>query len=491
MPGLMKALFVTSEAYPLMKTGGLGDVSNSLPNSIQQLDADVRLIMPAYREVLEQLDKFSIVGWLKLSVQLEVRVLETHHPTFEMPIWLVDCPNMFNRGGNPYTHPSGRDWHDNPQRFTLFSQAAALMAIDTLKTGWKADIVHTNDWQTGMVSAYLSLEVHPPKRIFTIHNIAYDCHFDYGTFQSMHLPPHWWSMELGEFYDRFSMLKAGMVFSDAITTVSPRYAREIRSPEYGYGYASILEANKEKLSGIINGIDTSIWNPATDPLLKANYTFKKGLKAGKKKNRQALLSELGADKAIYNSDMPLIGFVGRLVFQKGIDLLLNSIEKILQTRDVLFAIIGSGEKDLETHLQQLTESYPQQVFSFIGYSEQLAHLLEAGSDMFVMPSRYEPCGLNQLYSLQYGTPPIARKTGGLADTIVDTTEETIANNTASGILFEDMNEASLTAAIHRAIDLRNNEQQWLQLIRQGMSQDVSWDKSAKDYIKLYRTMNND
>lgn len=485
----MKVLFVTSEAYPLMKTGGLGDVSNSLPNSLHHQHADVRLIMPAYRSVLEQLDSFEILGWLKSGMQQqEVRILKASHPAFEMPILLVDCPNLFDRSGSPYTHPSGDDWPDNPQRFAMFSHAAALVAIDALDTGWKADIVHSNDWQTGLVSAFLSHEAHPPKRIFTIHNIAYDCQFDYGTFQSMHLPPHWWSMELGEFYGRFSMLKAGMIFSDEITTVSPRYAEEICTPEYGYGYATILQANHHKLAGIINGIDTATWNPVTDPLLASNYSKNKGIKPGKQKNRFALLKELKADKKIYTSEQPLIGFVGRLVYQKGIDLLLDSIENILQKHDVLFAIIGSGEKELEAHLHQLTKKYPQQVFSYVGYSERLAHLLEAGSDMFVMPSRYEPCGLNQLYSLQYGTPPIARNTGGLADTIVDTNTETLANNTATGILFDDATIKNLTNAINRAINTYANEKDWLKLIHNGMSQDVSWDKSAREYIKLYEVI---
>lgn len=490
----MKVLFVTSEAFPLIKTGGLGDVSNSLPNCLGKLDADVRLIMPAYRDLLEQLDSFEILGWIKTGPQQEARILQTWHAAFEMPIWLVDCPVLFARKGNPYTHPSGRDWHDNAQRFTHFNQAAALMAIDTLNLGWRADIVHTNDWQTGMVSAFLSLEAHPPKRVFTIHNIAYDCHFDYGVFQSMHLPPHWWSMELGEFYDQFSMLKAGMVFSDLITTVSPSYAAEIRTPEFGYGYAAILEANKEKLHGIINGIDTTVWNPASDAFLKQTYSASDTItkiKKAKTANKKALLTELGADQDSLKSKAPLIGFVGRLVFQKGIDLLLSAIEEILQDQEVQFAIIGSGEKDLESRLHHLTLEYPQQVFSYIGYSEKLAHLLEAGSDIFAMPSRYEPCGLNQLYSLQYGTPPIARNTGGLADTIIHADESTLADNSATGILFNDANVESLTAAIKNAISLFKQEKQWVKLIKQGMSQNVSWEKSAKEYMTLYNRVQND
>ena len=484
----MKILFVTSEAYPLMKTGGLGDVSNSLPNSLQQHQADVRLIMPAYREVLAQLDCFEILGWVKVSTREEVRILQARHPAFEMPIWLVDCPSVFGRLGNPYTHASGHDWHDNPQRFNLFSHAAALMAIDTLKIDWKADIVHSNDWQSGMTSAYLSLETHPPKRVFTIHNIAYDCHFDYAAFQAMQIPSHWWSMELGEFYDRFSMLKAGMVFSDIITTVSPRYAAEIRTPEYGYGYATILEAQKQKLHGIINGIDTKIWNPAIDTSLVQNYSQKDkigGIRKAKAANKKALLKELGADVSALSSKKPLIGFVGRLVFQKGIDKLLNAIESLLPENNAQFVIIGSGEHELENQLRTLSDQYPQQVFRYIGYSEPLAHLLEAGSDMFAMPSRYEPCGLNQLYSLHYGTPPVVRNTGGLADSVTDTTPENLADGTATGFLFDQATPEALTIALRNAIELYADSKTWEKIINNGMRKDFSWEKSAKEYLNLY------
>lgn len=485
----MKILFVTSEAYPLIKTGGLGDVSNSLPNSLQQHKADVRLIMPAYRDVLSQLEKFEILGWVKVGPHQEIRVLQTSHPAFEMPIWLVDCPPVFGRTGNPYTHPSGQDWHDNPQRFALFCHVAALMAIDTLDNGWKADIVHTNDWQTGLVPAFLSLETNPPKRVFTIHNIAYDCHFDYSVFKTMNLPPHWWSMELGEFYDRFSMLKAGMVFSDIITTVSPRYAEEIRSPEYGYGYAAILEAQKDKLHGIINGIDAEVWGPASDSYLVKNYSSADkpaAISKAKAANKKELLKQLGADPAALNSDKPLIGFVGRLVFQKGIDLLLDAIKTLLPENNARFVIIGSGEHELESKLRSLADRHPGQVFCYIGYSEALAHLLEAGCDIFAMPSRYEPCGLNQLYSLHYGTPPVVRNTGGLADTVINASAQNLADNTATGIVFEQATAEALGSALRQAISLFSDKKTWNRLISKGMQQDFSWDNSARAYLSLYK-----
>ena len=478
----MKVLFATSEAFPLIKTGGLGDVANSLPNSLQQSGADVRLILPAYREVLQKIDNFQIIGWMKVGMQQDVRILETTHPAYEMPIWLVDHPGLYDRPGNPYTHPEGYDWKDNPLRFSLFSQVVALMAIDTMSTGWRADVVHSNDWQTGLVNAYLSHESRPPKRIFTIHNIAYDCQFDFGTFQSLHLPPHWWSMELGEFHHRFSLLKAGLVFSDQITTVSPKYAREIRTPEYGYGYAPILENSHHKLSGILNGIDDEVWNPATDPHLKKHYSAGEKIPAirkAKTANKKALLSQLGASSTVMKDiDKPLVGFVGRLVFQKGIDLLLNSMEALIHESNARFAIIGSGEHDLEHHLNHLTHAWPDRVFSFIGYSETLAHLLEAGSDIFAMPSRYEPCGLNQLYSLRYGTPPVVRRTGGLADTV----------NNKNGVLFDEATPEALTAAIHTALTYYNDNKVWSEMIRHAMEKDYSWHKSAMEYLELYKSI---
>jgi starch synthase len=478
----MNVLFATSEAYPLIKTGGLGDIANSLPNSLQQSGADVRLILPAYREVLQKIDNFKIIGWMKIGMQQDARILETMHPSYDMPIWLVDHPILFDRPGNPYSHPEGYDWQDNPLRFSLFSQVASLMAIDSLNTGWRADVVHSNDWQTGLVNAYLSHEARPPKRIFTIHNIAYDCQFDFGTFQSMHLPPHWWSIELGEFHHRFSLLKAGLVFSDQITTVSPKYAREICTPEYGYGYAPILESMHHKLSGILNGIDDEVWNPATDPHLHKHYAAKDKISAilkAKSANKKALLSKLGASHAVLNDiDKPVVGFVGRLVFQKGIDLLLNSIDSLIHESNARFVIVGSGENDLEKHLSRLKHAWPERVFSFIGYSEALAHLLEAGSDIFAMPSRYEPCGLNQLYSLRYGTPPVVRRTGGLADTVTD----------KNGVLFDEATPEALTAAIHTALNYYNDKKVWSDMITNAMKKDYSWHKSATEYLELYKNV---
>lgn len=483
----MKLLFAASELFPLIKTGGLADVAHSLPNALAGLDVDVRVVLPAYRQVLGSVDSIRVLGWLHVSGGREVRILEASHPEVTAPLWLVDAPALFDRPGGPYSDLAGQDWVDNPARFALFSEAAALLATDGLELGWRADTVHANDWQTGLVAAYLSEGAHPPHSVFTVHNLAYDCQFDYGEFQNLHLPHHWWSVDYGEFYERFSMLKAGLMFSEQITTVSPSYAREIRTKEYGYGYASILAAHADKLVGILNGIDDDTWNPRTDPHLAAHYSINGKIRAGKQANREALLEALGAPPGALQIDVPLVGTVGRLVAQKGVDLLLEAIPPLLSGSDAQFVLIGSGEPRFEQQIQELSTAYPERVFCHIGYSETLARQLEAGCDIFAMPSRYEPCGLNQMYSLRYGTAPVVRATGGLADTVVDATEENLASGEANGFLFSETSSAALIVALQRAFALYRKPNQWMKLIKTGMRADHGWRSSAQAYLDMYRT----
>jgi starch synthase len=482
----MRLLFVTSEMFPLLKTGGLGDVAHSLPSALAEIDVDVRVVLPAFRQVMQKVSTFSVSGWVTLAHGSQARILEARHEEFSFPIWLVDAPEFFDRDGEPYTDEHGHSWHDNPARFRLFCETAALLATDALELGWRADVVHANDWQTGLLPAYLSQAPNRPRTVFTIHNIAYDSQFDYGTFQYLKLPEHWWSVELGEFYDRFSMLKAGLMSTDVITTVSPQYANEIRTQEYGYGYASIIESRSDRLTGILNGIDDIVWDPATDPHLAAHYSVEGGIRRAKGINRKRLLESLGAPPQAIESDDPLIGSVGRLVYQKGVDLLLEAIPAVLDNTDARFAIIGAGEKRLEQQLQSLCETYPERVFSYVGYSEPLAHLLEAGATMFAMPSRYEPCGLNQMYSLRYGTPPVVRATGGLADTVIDADPRGIAREEANGFTFEPATPEALGATLERAIDLSRQTKQWMKLIKNGMREDHSWRRSAQQYLDLYQ-----
>lgn len=482
----MNLLFAASELFPLIKTGGLADVAHSLPNALAQLDVDIRLVLPAYRQVLSGISGLRVLGWIKTSTGREVRILEGSHHELVMPIWLVDVPELFDRPGDPYTDAGGKDWPDNPVRFALFSQVAASLAMDALALGWRADVVHANDWQTGLVPAYLATESAPPRTLFTVHNLAYDCQFDFTVFQGLQLPSYWWSLEYGEFYGRFSMLKAGIIFCDQITTVSPRYAQEIRTTELGYAYADVLEANAGKLVGILNGIDDVTWDPRTDPHLAARYHVDGKIRAAKRANRETLLRALQASEAAREQRGPLVGSVGRLVYQKGTDLLLDAIPALLADSDAQFVIIGSGETKLEQQLSELAQAWPDRLFCHIGYSETLAHQLEAACDIFAMPSRYEPCGLNQMYSLRYGTPPVVRETGGLADTVEDADPRSLARSEANGFVFREASSAALGEALRRAFALHAKPKQWMKLIKTGMRGDYGWRNSAQAYLQLYR-----
>lgn len=494
----MKVLFATSEVWPLLKTGGLGDVSFSLPQALTEKDVDVRIVVPAYRELLLNLESFKILGWLTLElagITREVRILEASHSQFSMPIWLVDDQTLFDREGNPYSQANGLDWTDNAERFTLFSKAVAALSLDKLQNGWKADVVHCNDWQTGLVPVFLDQEVDRPRRIFTIHNLAYGGIFSLEEFNRLELPKDWWSPEDTEFYGNFSMLKAGIVYSDSVTTVSPSYAKEICTAEFGYGLEGVLTSRSYKLSGILNGIDTRVWDPASDPLISYNYTVKNS-KVGKQKNKKALLESYGLSVKKDQLDAPLLGLVSRLVEQKGIDLVVAAIPKILAETNANFVIIGTGHAFLEAKLKQLNKKYPERVLITIGYDEEKAHLLEAGSDMFLMPSRFEPCGLNQMYSLRYGTLPIVNRTGGLADTVVDaengielateTDKHEEVKLKPNGFVFDIPTSQEFLSTIYRALALYENKKSWQQLQKNAMNQNFSWEKSADAYIEIYK-----
>jgi starch synthase len=485
--GELKILFVASEAYPLVKTGGLGDVLYSLPHAVHARGADVRLLLPGYRALLRQLEQVRIVGWIDVRGAEGIdsaRILETRHPDYAFPLWVVDCPPLFDRSGNPYINANGQDWPDNAERYTVFSRVAALLALDALDLGWKPDVVHAHDWQTGLVAAFLAEHPGRPKTVFTIHNLAYSGYFPHGDFVRLQLPSHWWSPEGVEFHGGLSMLKAGIVYADAITTVSPTYAAEICTPEFGYGLDGLLLSRSYKLHGILNGIDTRLWDPHTDARLPAHYSAARIL-PGKRRNKQALLGRFlpAVDNAMLAA--PLLGLVGRLVEQKGIDWVLAAIPVLLAETDARFVILGSGQVSYEQKLTRLAKQHPDRVFVEIGYDESLAHLIEAGADMFLMPSRFEPCGLNQMYSLRYGTPPIVYKTGGLADTVVDADAAALADASANGFVFESPDTASFLEAIRRALDLYRQAPRWRRLQQTGMQQSFDWSDSAAHYLDLY------
>lgn len=476
----MNILFASSEAHPLIKTGGLADVSGSLPRALKNAKQDVRLIMPAYPSAISRAEKLRLVCDIVLpGARTPVRLLQGWVPHTRVRLYLVDSPEHFDRPGGPYSDESGSDWPDNAARFTLFARAVTAIAMNRAGLDWQPDLVHCNDWQTGLVPAMLSLKARRPATLFTIHNLAYQGLFDWEAFKSLNLPPDWWSHDKMEFHDQFAFIKGGLVYADWITTVSPTYAREIRTPAFGCGLDGLLEHRAARLTGILNGVDYQVWNPGKDKLLTSPYSARN--LAGKRENKQALLEAFGLPE---RAGCPLLGHVGRLVEQKGLDLVLELIPQLVKRR-LQLVVLGTGQKALEQALREAARQYPEQIGVRIDYDEGLSHLLEAGADMFLMPSRFEPCGLNQIYSLRYGTPPIVRNTGGLADTVIDASAHNISAGTANGFVFDAISAESLLEAIDRALGCYAQPETWAGLQRTGMAEDYSWARSAAAYLALY------
>ncbi len=474
---MKKILFVTSEAHPLIKTGGLADVSGSLPKALVELGEDVRIIIPNY-QAIKTTEEVRYLSTVYVN-NYAVNILETRLPDTDVIVWLVDSPEHFNFPGNPYLDQYGNPWANNAQRFALFCRVAVEVAMNRSYLDWEPDIVHCNDWQSGLVPALLSLEYSRPATIFTIHNMAYQGLFPKATYLSLNLPGQLWHPYGIEFHDLLSFIKGGLVYADRITTVSPTYAREIQTAEFGYGLEGLLSHRKDFLSGIINGIDVDYWNPETD--INISQTFNHSTLNKKLLNKTALQERLSLP---VDKNIPVIGLISRLVEQKGIDLILKCLPEML-SHPLQFILLGNGDKGFEQHLYNFVDSHPDKMSITIGYDEAMAHQIEAGADMFLMPSRFEPCGLNQIYSQRYGTVPIVRKTGGLADTVIDTVPDTLSNNTATGFVFNEANPWVLMEAVKRALILYQHPATWKKLQLNGMQKDYSWRKSAKQYMTLY------
>ena len=482
---MQKILFATSEVYPLIKTGGLADVSASLPRALLKLGHDVKILLPAYASVLEKAAATGIKQVAQFDVDGKTIVIkQTRLPGTRVTVWLVDIPEFSGREGNPYCGPDGSDWFDNHKRFYWFSKAAELIALNQANIGWQPDIVHCNDWQTGLIPALLSLHPHHLATVFTIHNLAYRGLFSYEAFTELNLPDVFWHHERVEFYGQMSFIKGGLAFADYVTTVSPSYAREIQQPDFGYGLDGLLRYRNDALAGILNGIDCDEWNPGTDPHLIANYNRR--TLGNKLKNKLALQQALGIE---VNPTVPLLGFIGRLVEQKGIDLILANIDQLLAL-DCQLVILGSGMPHYEEAFKKIAEKYPHKMALTIGYSEVLAHQIEAGSDIFLMPSIFEPCGLNQMYSLRYGTLPIVNAVGGLRDTVFESPIDG-AEITGNGFVFMETLPESLFAAIERALIAYRTPEHWKKLQLNAMGTDFSWDVSAKEYLEIYNRIVQD
>ncbi len=484
---MRKILFSSSEVHPLIKTGGLADVSGSLPIALRQQGHDIRIIMPAYRKCLEKLDKIYTIATIKLEgFHLPIEILQSTLPGTDVTLWLVHSPQHFDREGGPYSAPSGEDWEDNAARFTLFSRAVAALAMNQAGLDWQPDVLHCSDWQTALTPALIADLPNRPVTVFTIHNLAYQGLFSREIFDALDLPETFWQSEGLEFYGLLSLIKGGLIYADHITTVSPTYAKEICSYEFGYGLEGLLSlrAKQGRLSGILNGIDNNEWNPETDSYLTKTYSIKNI--RNKFINKSSLQKYFGLPE---KENILLIGLISRLVSQKGIDLTLDAVTKLLESgANIQLACLGSGAADYEQDLRVLRARFPDKVGVDIGYNEVLAHQIEAGSDVFLMPSRFEPCGLNQLYSLRYGTLPIVRNTGGLADTVVDATENNRKNGTATGFKFDESTAEALEETIYRTLELFQRPRIWRKMMIMAMEQNYSWEQSADAYVKLYESL---
>jgi starch synthase len=473
-------LFVASEAYPLIKTGGLGDVCGSLPPALASLGAEVRLLLPAYRDVLARLAAVQHLTDIYVAeVNLNVSLLEATLPSTRVPVWLLDCPPAYDRPGNPYLDARGQPWGDNAQRFALLARVATRIAQGSLGFAWRPDVVHCHDWQAGLVPALLAQEPERPATVFTIHNLAYQGVFPRSTFVALQMPEPLWSLDGVEFHGQLSFIKGGIAFADCLTTVSPTYAREIQTPAFGCGLDGLLRHHGGHLRGILNGIDADEWNPQDDRHLVMGYSAER--LADKLPNKRALQEQAGLPREARTA---LIGNVGRLVGQKGIDLVLAALPQLMQL-PVQIVLLGTGEASYERVLRAAAARYPERLAVIIGYDEHLAHRIQAGADMCLMPSRFEPCGLSQLYSLRYGTVPIVHRVGGLADTVVDSNPVNLAADAATGVVFDEPTAPALVAAVERALALYRQPTIWRAIQHTGMRQDFSWRHSAAEYLKLY------
>ena len=474
---MKKILFVTSEAYPLIKTGGLADVCSSLPKALMELGHDVKILLPKYPS-LKITNEVLFLCSLRIDNHA-INIYETYLPDSPLAVWLVECSDFFNTEGNPYLDANGVPWANNAERFALFCRVAVEVAMDKVNRHWKPDIVHCNDWQAGLVPALLSMQQDRPKTVFTIHNMAYQGLFPMHSIHSLNLPGQLLHPNGLEFYGMLSFIKGGIAYSDKITTVSPTYALEIQTPAYGYGLEGLLTHRTNDLVGIINGIDTNEWNPETDHFIPQHYNIHSLHE--KHYNKTELQRRVGLP---VNEHIPMFGLISRLIEQKGIDMVIDCLPEMAEL-PMQFILLGNGDKNFEQRLHNLAHAYPHKISINIVYDETLAHLIEAGADIFLMPSRFEPCGLNQMYSQHYGTIPIVRQTGGLADTVVDTLPETISNHSASGIVFKDAHSGALLEAIKRAMLLYDNHSLWRQLQTNAMNKNFSWRNSAEQYLSLY------
>ncbi len=485
----MQIIFTSSEAAPFSKTGGLADVASSLPKALSTAGHQVALISPFYPQ-----ERWKWPDWVPPlevagppisigmgSKSVSARVLQTTIPQSKVMVYLIDQPDYYDR---PTLYQNGdRDYRDNCERFIFLSRATIEVAR---RFGWQPDIIHANDWQTALVPALLKIECgndtafQRAASVFTIHNLAFQGQFWHWDMHLTGLDWKYFNWRQMEFFGNLNLMKTGVVFADMVTTVSPTYAEEIQTPEFGCGLNGVLSSRRDDLVGILNGVDTDVWNPKTDPFIEQNYSAAT-VTEGKAACKAALQQKMGLP---VRAEVPLFGMVSRMTGQKGLDIISECAHDFLKL-DLQAVFLGSGDPGYEQFLLRMAREYPQKVAVQVGYNEPLSHQIEAGVDIFLMPSQYEPCGLNQMYSLIYGTVPIVRAVGGLADSVVDAWEQTLANGTANGFSFHDYRGEVLLRQICRAVGLFQDQSTWKKLLLTGMQRDWSWRRSAKEYEQVF------
>jgi starch synthase len=475
----MRVLFAAAEIYPLAKTGGLADVSAGLPAALARRGHETLLVMPAYPDALERAEaKQCRLPLDNVLGRNDVSLVLAQTPDSGLPLCLVDCPPLFRRPGGLYADASGREWPDNADRFAVLCHAAARVAVGTGVPGWRADIVHANDWHLGLLPMLLSMHRGPrPASVFTIHNLAFQGLFPASALSRLGVPQSHFSPDGLEYYGKLSFLKAGIRYADKISTVSPSYAREIMTPDFGCGFDGILRSRADDLVGILNGIDYNTWNPDDSETLRKPYSVEN--LSGKTSCKEALQRELGLKAG---RQAPLFAFVSRMTEQKMADLLPEVVPSILE-RGGQVAVCGQGDRKIETDVHALSRRYPGQVSVHIGYNDSFAKRMFAGADVVLAPARFEPCGLTQMYGMRYGALPIARRVGGLADTVRDLPAND--DETPTGFLFDAATALDFTAAIHRACVMYRNRRSWRRMQIHAMTRNFGWRRSAQRYEALY------
>ena len=478
----LRVLHAAAELFPWVKTGGLGDVVAALPPALAAQGVDTRLVLPGFAGFLDAFDLGETIPLPSPFAPDAVRIVRAQLPGSGGAAYLVDHSLFYGRPGGPYGAPDGSDWPDNHRRFALLGWVAAALGQGA-DPEWRPDILHCHDWHAGLAPAYLRAAGAALPSVFTIHNLAYLGLFPAADFPDMALPASFFAVDGVEFHGGFSFLKAGLFYADRLTTVSPTYAREIQTPAYGMGLEGLLRTRAAALTGILNGVDPQVWSPDNDPTLPLHYAVDDAA-AGKAAAKAALERSFGLER---QPDAPLFGAVTRLTPQKGFDLLLAALPGLIELGARL-VLLGSGDAALETGVAAAAAAYPGRVGVELGYDEGLSHLIIGGSDSILVPSRFEPCGLTQLYGLRYGALPLVRRTGGLADTVVDANAVTLAEGSATGFAFDEATPEGLLAALQRAVALYRDRASWQRTRRQAMTRDFSWEAAARQYVALYREM---